>query len=229
MSLIVGAQLLKNGKQPCVKEALNFINMNDGRGRHCPQYATILFSVKSLIRNKEIKVVYKNITKELNDYAPKGYNYTEGSEFRFILEVSLKYKLPSLEFSLSKDLWTWDYLSRYIDPRDEWILDINSESNYFINIKGSLNQLPFKHRKKNNKGDVVSMRVSNGSRGSSISYVVKKSIYDLALQDTAELPLESHNKMLLNSLEYDNVESYDHMIPPNNRISVPIAYDLVLS
>lgn len=230
MSLILVANLLNNARQVCTREALIYNKKNEGRGRNCPQYAVVLFSVNSYFINDDLNFVSKNITNDLLPYLPLNNSPLKINELRFVLEVSLKYKLPHRDFSLPSEYWNWDYMSQFIPEKYEWVNDLEYNRAYIFNVKGPIQELQTKYKLYNCRGDLTSTRITVKSNShKAVSYVGKIPIGDLELLDINNLPINNLNRSLLCSvIDQGNTTFYQTLIE-NRTVEVPTAYSSILA
>ena len=229
MSLILVANLLNNAKQLCIHEAEMHYKKNNGLGRNCPQYAVLLFSVNSFFVEDDLSFVSKDITTELISSLPKDSPSSSFNEMRFILETSLRYKLPHRNFSLPRDQWDWETMKEYIPENIEWVRNIEYNTPYIFKVNADIQPLHAKYRILNNKGVLTSIRITNkNGLHKAVSYVGKIDIGDLELVDINNLPINTLNRSLLTSvMDQNNTATYQSLIS-NRAIAVPKAYELLV-
>jgi hypothetical protein len=228
MSLILVANLLNNAKQLCIHEADMFYKRNNGVGRNCPLYGVLLFSVNSFFIEDDLSFVSKDITSDVISSLPDSFPSTSFNELRFTLETSIKYKLPSKDFSLPRDQWTWDTMLQYVPDNISWVKDVNYNTSYVFKVNANIQPLQPKYQILNNKGVRTSIRVTNKNGSQNACYVGKVNLADLELLDINNLPINALNRSLLTSvIDQNDANIYQSLI--NNRtVTVPTAYELLV-
>lgn len=220
--LIIGAELLKNAKQPCVKEAQLFIK-NSPQGRKCPLYATLLFRVNSLMINNNVNFVSRCVTQDLINYTPENCEVSNSTEFRFILEVSLKYRLPTPNYQLPDEQWTWENMTRFIDEGDKWVCELESGTNYIIKVDSDLQKLRSKYQTLTRGGQLESVRTSNKE----ISYVLKTDLNSLSLIEE-ESGIGNTQRKLMSTVRSSKIDTFEELLG-DAFITVPDAYTIAYS